>query len=59
MESYEELEKRLIDPLKPKGFPVRIKLLKEEELEEYVAVRPRNNIALCQLLARARLARTR
>lgn len=56
MESYEELEKRLTDPLKPKGFPIGIKLLKEEEeLEEYVCVRPHKNIALCQLLGLARL----
>jgi len=56
MESYEELEKRLTDSLKPKGFPIGIKLLEEEDdIDEYVAIRPRNNIALCQLLGIARL----
>ena len=54
--SYEELEKRLVDPIRPKGFPIGIKLLRhEDEITEYVVTRPREKIALCQLLGQARL----
>lgn len=56
MENYEALEKRLTDPVSPKGFPIGIKLLKdEEELIDYAVSRPREKIALCQLLGIARL----
>ncbi len=55
MESYEELERRLTEPLKPYGFPVGIKLLeKVEELEEYGVRRPPDNLALCQILGLTR-----
>lgn len=56
MERYEELEKRLVGPIRPNGFPIGIKFCKdEEEFEEYAVSRPRDNITLCQLLGIARL----
>jgi len=54
--SYEELEKRLVDPIRPKGFPIGIKLMKDkDEITEYLVTRPDEKIALCQLLGQARL----